>query len=293
MKRIRVVLLGMLVCILLTACQNNQILEAKPTDTKKVIVDNTLDEEDISAKVEAENNIERNAKETTNNDFVIEITFEDKSREERDKNGNLLLTVTSNLPVIAIEGNPEASERINAYYSESEKKQEETIQEYIEYATDNYTLLNTDQIKYWNGYGLGAIYSSERVDAFVISIVENSYEYAGGAHPNTTKTAQNFDTQTGQLLTLTDILTDVNQGTEFINNYLLEKMKESEDTVGFFEDYESSVKDILTDNTWYLTEEGFVVISNVYIVSPYAAGIQEYVIPYSEFPYLVEKYQKK
>jgi Protein of unknown function (DUF3298)/Deacetylase PdaC len=291
MKKLVVVLLGIVVSISLTACLHNQIVE--PADTKKVTVEQTLDEKTLSAKVEAENNIERNTKEATNSNAYIDITYVDKSREIRDKNGNLLLTVTSNLPVVTIKDNSEATEKINEYFDERQKKQEETIKEYIEYATDNYTLLNTDQLKYWNGYGLGEIYTSERVDSSVISIVNNSYEYAGGAHPNTTRTAQNFDTQTGQFLTLADVLTDVNKGTEFINNYLLTKMKESEDTVGFFEDYESSVKDILTDHTWYLTDEGFVVISNVYIVSPYAAGIQEYVIPYSEFPYLVEKYQKK
>ena len=88
-------------------------------------------------------------------------------------------------------------------------------------------------------------------------------------------------------------MTDEEKGIAFVNEFLLKKMKESEDELGFFEDYENYVKDILTDQTWYFSDEGFVVISNVYIVSPYAAGIQEYVIPYSQFPYLVEKYQKK
>lgn len=289
----QIVTLVILISLLLVACQNRQLLETNQLDTKEILATQPIIQEEIVQKVITENNEYINDKKSLENNSNISVVFEDRSREERDKKGNLLLTVKSNIPVVTIQGNEEASQKINAYYKESEKKQEEKIKEYIDYATDHFTLLNTDQVEYWNGYGLGDIYSSKRVDQAAISIVDDTYEYAGGAHPNTTRTAQNFDTQSGNLLTLKDVLTDEEKGREFINEYLLKKMKESEDKVGFFEDYENYVKDILTDQTWYFSDEGFVVISNVYIVSPYAAGIQEYVIPYSQFPYLVEKYQKK
>lgn len=289
----RMVILGVLISLLLVGCQDRPSLDTNQVNTKEVIAVDTTELEELAQKAEIENKDYINTENNTQNSSYISIIFEDRSKEERDKNGNLLLTVTSNIPIVAILDNEKASQKINNYYEESQKKQEEKIKEYLEYATDNFTLLNTDQVKYWNGYGLGDTYSSERVDHTVLSIVDDTYEYAGGAHPNTTRTAQNFDTVTGDILTLKDVLTDEKKGIEFINDYLLKKMKESEDKEGFFEDYESSVKDILTDQTWYFSDEGFVVISNVYIVSPYAAGIHEYVIPYSEFPYLKEKYVLK
>ncbi|MBA4686044.1 MAG: DUF3298 domain-containing protein [Candidatus Galacturonibacter soehngenii] len=289
----QIVTLGILVSLSLVACQNRQLIETNQLDTKEDLVTQPIIQEEIVQKVITENNEYINDKKSLENNSNISVVFEDRSREERDKKGNLLLTVTSNIPVVTIPGNEEASQKINAYYKESEKKQEEKIKEYIDYATDHFSLLNTDQVENWNGYGLGDIYGSKRVDQAAISIVDDTYEYAGGAHPNTTRTAQNFDTQSGNLLTLKDVLTDEEKGIAFVNEFLLKKMKESEDELGFFEDYENYVKDILTDQTWYFSDEGFVVISNVYIVSPYAAGIQEYVIPYSQFPYLVEKYQKK
>lgn len=292
MKKITLVVL-VIVSILLVACQSKSLSDENVGSTKEVFEEDKISEEEAARNVQKENEeyISENVSTEKNSD--ITITYEDKSREEKDANGNLLLTITGNMPIITIKNNEAATQKIKEYYDEKQKKLEEKVNEYIKYATDNYTLLNTDQVQYWMGYELGETYESARVDNAVISMVEESYEYAGGAHPNTTRSAQNFDTQTGQHLTLNDVLTDVSKGTEFINNYLLEKMKESKDDVGFFEDYESSVKDILTDETWYLNDEGFVVISNPYIVSPYAAGIQEYVIPYSEFPYLAEKYQKK
>lgn len=289
----QIVTLGILVSLSLVACQNRQLIETNQLDTKEDLVTEPIMQKEIAQKVTTENNEYIKDKKNLENNSNISVVFEDRSREERDKKGNLLLTVTSNIPVVTIPGNEEASQKINAYYKESEKKQEEKIKEYIDYATDHFSLLNTDQVENWNGYGLGDIYGSKRVDQAAISIVDDTYEYAGGAHPNTTRTAQNFDTQSGNLLTLKDVLTDEEKGIAFVNEFLLKKMKESEDELGFFEDYENYVKDILTDQTWYFSDEGFVVISNVYIVSPYAAGIQEYVIPYSQFPYLVEKYQKK
>ena len=59
----------------------------------------------------------------------------------------------------------------------------------------------------------------------------------------------------------------------------------------FFDDYEKDVPTILDDNTWYLSDEGFVVICNEYIVSPHAAGIMEFTIPYGDFTELSDQYK--
>ncbi|WP_099467573.1 DUF3298 and DUF4163 domain-containing protein [Konateibacter massiliensis] len=282
MKKKAAVAIGVACCVMLGACQDIQTVKVKTTSVEKNAE---------APNTEAAKEEETNAK-VVYDKSGIKIVMRDKSREVRDKNDNLILTITGNLPVVTIENNSQAAEKINAYLEENQKKLEAEAKEYIAYATDNFTLLNKNQLSYWNGYAIGDTYSIARVDEKVISVIKERYEYAGGAHPNTIRTAQNFDTQTGELLTLETAFTDVNAGTQFINSYLLKKMKETEDTVGFFEDYESSIKDILTDNTWYLSDEGIVIISNVYIVSPYAAGIQEYTIPYDEFPYLKEQYRK-
>lgn len=278
MKSKIIVVLILALSITITACQEKKTVSVEKA-TKEVITTSETSTNEAQAKKE-------NEKESD-----VTITYEDKSSESKDKNGNLLLTVTGNIPVIMIKGNQEASDKINAYYKESQNKQNETIKQYIDYAKDYLSTVGDKELSYWNGYGLGQTYRSARVDNEVISIVEESYEYAGGAHPNTTRSAQNFDTKTGELLTLKDVFTDVEKGIAFVNEYLLKQMKASKEQDGFFEGYESSIKDILTEDTWYLSEEGFVVITNVYIVSPYAAGIKEYVIPYSEFPYLMEKYK--
>ena len=60
----------------------------------------------------------------------------------------------------------------------------------------------------------------------------------------------------------------------------------------FYEDYEESIGDILTEETWYLGEDGFHIIVNEYIIAPHAAGILDFVIPYGEADFLKEEYRK-
>ncbi|MEG1148321.1 MAG: RsiV family protein, partial [Niameybacter sp.] len=59
----------------------------------------------------------------------------------------------------------------------------------------------------------------------------------------------------------------------------------------FFEDYQQHIKELLTENTWYLSDEGFVIISNEYIISPHVVGILEFTIPYDQFQYLKPEYR--
>lgn len=286
-KRKMLIIYGIIFCFSMTGCQSDKYVQVKELITKEQ--ENHTDKGKVIE--ESKNNIAEVKMDDIKTNTKIDVTFKDMSRVVKDENGDLILTVTGNLPVVNIEGNPEATNNINVFYEKAKKNEEEMINQYIQYASDNYKIIDGEQLKYWHGYELGTTYTTARVDSSVISIISELFEYAGGAHPNIYRTAQNFDTQTGELLTLNDILTDVSKATEYINNYLLKLMKEQEDTIGYFEDYESYVGDILTNSTWYLSNEGFVVICNEYIVSPHAAGIQEYVIPYEKFPYLVEKYQ--
>ena len=45
-------------------------------------------------------------------------------------------------------------------------------------------------------------------------------------------------------------------------------------------------KDILTEDTWYFSDQGLVIISNEYIITPHAVGILEFTIPYNELTFI-------
>lgn len=293
LKRKSIVLLGLVLCCSLVGCQSvKTVKKYNVTEKQQVVADtSTQDTKEVNAETQVASN-EIASEVVTDKNSSVSINYEDKSREEKDTDGNLLVTVTSNLPTVTVEGNSAATDKINAYYLEKQKAEEVLVNEYMKNAKEELKSLDAEQKANWNGYAIENKYKMLRVDDTIISIVQDGYEFMGGAHPNSYRYVQNFDSETGELLTLKDVLTDVEQGTKYINDYLLKLMKQSELSSGFFDDYESNIGDVLTDTTWYLSEEGFVVICNEGIVSPHAVGIQEYVIPYGEFTYLVDKYKK-
>lgn len=221
---------------------------------------------------------------------VISITFEKLDQVLKDENDIPMLQIEGNIPVVSIEGNRKADKRINDFYQNRRKAFE--LQQAIDFkqAKEDYARRSKEEKTYWGGYGLGMRYTPERVDEEIISLVEDNYEYTGGAHPNSWRYAQNFNASTGQKLTLKDVTTDEKAAISFINEEILKQTKAYKYKDYFFPGYEESIKDILTEDTWYFSDQGVVVISNEYIISPHAVGILEFTIPYEGFPYLKPEY---
>ena len=222
---------------------------------------------------------------------VIRITFEKLDQVLKDKNGVPMLQVQGNIPVVTIGGNKKATKKMNDFYQNKKKAFE--VQQAIDFkqAQEDYKGRSEEERTYWEGYSLGMSYMPERLDDKVISLVENNYEYTGGAHPNSWRYAQNFDSNTGGRLTLKEVTTDEKAAIAFINEEILKQTKMYKYKDYFFEGYEKSIKDILTEDTWYFSDKGLVVIANEYIISPHVVGILEFTIPYEEFPYLKEEYR--
>ena len=210
----------------------------------------------------------------------IKVTFEKLDKELKNKEGIPMLQVQGNSPIVTIENNKKATKRINNLFENKKKAFE--VQEAIDFkqAQSDYVQRTEEEKKYWNGYGLGLSYIPKRMVEKVISFVEDQHEYTGGAHPNSLSYAETFDTKTGQLLTLKDITTNEKEARNFINEQILKQTKDAQYKDYFFEGYEKDIKDILTDQTWYLSDKGIVVICNEYIISPHAVGILEFTIPY-------------
>ncbi|WP_053984843.1 DUF3298 and DUF4163 domain-containing protein [Niameybacter massiliensis] len=221
---------------------------------------------------------------------IITVKYEDIDEIFKDKDGVIMLSVQGNSPSVTIPENKKASLKINTYYKKLLKVFKQREKEYIKLAEQDYQQRTKEQQEYWHGYELGETYSTGRADDKVISFIDNYYEYTGGAHPNGTRFAQTFSTKTGERLTLNEILTDVPKATEFINNFILKETKKYEYKDYFFEGYEKDIKDILTEDTWYLSDKGLVVVANEYIISPHAVGILEFTIPYEQFSYLKLEY---
>ncbi len=87
-------------------------------------------------------------------------------------------------------------------------------------------------------------------------------------------------------LTLKDITKDECKAREVIHAYILKAVQKEAYKDYLSEDYEAHIKDILTEDTWYFSDQGLVIISNEYIITPHAVGILEFTIPYNELTFI-------
>ncbi len=124
----------------------------------------------------------------------------------------------------------------------------------------------------------------------LLSVTAETYIYYGGAHPNTVLRTWNFDLTTGEFLTLDTLdaqsSTDSVLGKTLIDTLstaVLDKIREQDLSEGYFEDYDSYVRDLSTNASFYFAAEGMYIEFDTYVIAPYAAGPQSFFIPYSTF----------
>lgn len=220
----------------------------------------------------------------------VEITFDEEIEVNKNSSGIELLESEYRFPVVNIMGNKAASDKINAYYMNVKESFRSYVKELTAYAEEDYKARDQEQLKYWNSYLASAKYEVARADNRILSLVHNNSEYAGGAHPNTTRFTDNFSVQTGEKLAFKDVVRDEAEAREIVTANIIKQTNNPEYKGYFFEDYEKSIPDLITDTTWYLSEEGFVIIANEYIIGPHALGIIEFTIPYKEAGFLKDIY---
>ena len=106
-----------------------------------------------------------------------------------------------------------------------------------------------------------------RADNNVVSILFYSYAYCGGAHGSLTTFARNYSAKTGNVLTMEDFGEEVSSlvtdnAVKFIN-----AIQDTDDA--FF-------------GSFYLSQDGLVLIDGQYLLQPYAAGIVEFTTSYDD-----------
>jgi len=291
MKKKNVILITMVAGLSLAACGNQNAANTPATEAATVTVEATTEETTTTEEATTE---ESSMQMDNGEEAKYEVTIdmqEDTQQIANEEDDVELLEVTQSFPDVTIDGSAAAADNINEYYQQEKTSFEALIDETKEIAEEDFGMRSEEEQKNWTPYELSTKYSVSRADDQCISIVNDSYDYTGGAHPNGGRLAANFDTASGELLTFEDIFSDVDKAKKFVMDYLLNEMKDEKYEGTFFDDYEKDVPTILDDNTWYLSKDGFVIICNEYIVSPHAAGIMEFTIPYADFAELSDQYK--
>ena len=123
-----------------------------------------------------------------------------------------------------------------------------------------------------------------RADNNVVSILFYSYAYCGGAHGSLATFARNYSAKTGKVLTMEDFGEEVSSlvtdnAVKFIN-----AIQDTDDA--FFYDKvkaaDESVQSMLETGSFYLSQDGLVLIDGQYLLQPYAAGIVEFTTSYDD-----------
>lgn len=262
-KRILVTCLGM--CLIFCACGTQKETEDK-VEIKPKIQNQSPDKE-----------VEQITEE------VPTIEYMDYSEDiKEEESGVPLLNVQENCPVIYVKDNEPATLEMNKVFEQQHTSNQLAIKADLEYAQDAYNNSTEQEIAVWRGYDFEYMYETAYCSEKIISFKAASFDRLGAPDLGIWTSAYSFDGETGKLLRLADVFTDLKAGKKIVEQYIAEKVTSNEYRNYLLEDYESYISDVLTEDVFYLQENGLVVVCNPDLLTQYAVGVIEIEIPYSE-----------
>lgn len=215
----------------------------------------------------------------------ITITYETEESDEAAKDGTVVYTSSCIYPVVAIEGNDSAADKINEdIQSKVAAFRGDTST--LDYAREGYDYYIQDGndgstfIQYTNDLWFSAV----RSDSNVISFVMESYGFSGGAHGYTALNGVNYDTKTGEVISFHDLSDNPEKfhADTLAYNQMLAETDSYRERM-FEPSMRGDLEEVLyAENKWYLSTSGLTFISDPYSLGPYAAGTIEFVIPYAD-----------
>ena len=212
---------------------------------------------------------------------VPEVTYADYSQDmTEEESGTLLLKVKENYPQVKLEGNEAAEEMINRVFEQQHAKNEIKIESDLGTAEDDFSGLEEEELEQWNGYCYSYLYEEMYNSSKILSMKASQQEELGTEQPFWDVVAYTFYVPEGKLLTLSDVFSDEKAARTIVEQYIQEKVTSEEYEKYLLDDYESYISDILTEDDFYLNEEGLVVICNVNLLTEQEAGVIEITVPY-------------
>ncbi|NRA91375.1 MAG: DUF3298 and DUF4163 domain-containing protein [Psychroserpens sp.] len=132
-----------------------------------------------------------------------------------------------------------------------------------------------DSAQQWEFFVDGEItFSSEHL----ICIALNTYLDTGGAHGNTNITFFNFNPETGEQFSLSELIDDSNSFSSLVEQELMKHLS-AKDKGNTAEDYFFG-KDFQLPESIGFSDEGVIILYNPYEIASYSQGIIEFTIPY-------------
>lgn len=126
-----------------------------------------------------------------------------------------------------------------------------------------------------------------RADSNVLSVLYRGTRYEGGAHGYYYCFGENYDVQTGELLKLEDVVTDMKAFPALVKEQLYTYW----DPLSFYEhlDLNEYFKENLDSISWTLDYYGISIYFNPYDIAPYASGMQVVTVPFADYPAMFDE----
>lgn len=221
------------------------------------------------------------------NEIPVTVSVEMQPEEESSitaEDGTILCTSTFDYPVVTIEGNETASEKINTDILERVNafKADTSLQDY---AKEDYSLYSEEEYDYeFFAYEESLWFGVARSDANVISFVIGCFEFSGGAHGNSSYIGVNYDTRTGEVISFDSLSENADSfhADTLAYNEALAQTDEYKERM-YPDDLAGDMESVLyAEGKWYLSPEGLVFIGDPYTLGPYVSGMIEFQIPYDD-----------
>lgn len=285
-KRVSILCMVSIFILLCTACADNisySESEEEITQENTVLNPQTEEEQNAGTVLEEQNEgavlIERTVR-----DAPVRIDF--YTREQSTKNGDDIVLYMRKCiyPVVTIAGNENAADRINA---DIQKRIDsfDTSTSVLDDADQDYQSMRDSREAdfQFHPYSDELIFTAVRADSNVVSFLETSQYYAGGAHGMDCYVGLNYDTQTGERINFAEL----SGNTDAFRQDTLAFIHDLAATAAYQgimwgNDVNEQQEILYQDERWYLSTSGLVLFSNPYELGPFFAGKIEFTIPYSD-----------
>ena len=188
---------------------------------------------------------------------------------------------------------PNAAEKITNAMEERIKEASSSVEGVLNWAKQDYTGDSS-----WVPYSYEVMFRPVRVDSSIISFSGLAWNFSGGVHPNRSLISCSFDTETGDVLTLSDVLTNADVAEALYLKVMDGLDRRSEELNPgqsvWNDDYQDIVREHFdlehtSSECWYFTETGMHFYFSPYEIAPYAVGEVDIEIAYSELNRLLKE----
>jgi hypothetical protein len=117
-----------------------------------------------------------------------------------------------------------------------------------------------------------------------LSIYTDAYEFTGGAHGNTLRSAQTWNLTTGRRMQLGDFFSNQSYQSVIFGNISAQINDQLSKGMNIYlEGWQKNIFKYFDERNFYLMPEGIAVFYPLYTIAPYVSGIVTFIIPYANF----------